>query len=177
MLWDLFITFLRIGFVSFGGGYAMIPVIDFEVTRHGWMTTREFTEIIAVAGMSPGPIATNSAIIVGYKTAGISGAIVSAIGMTLPTLILILFVSGIFFRYHETKWVKSAFYGLRPIITGLIIYAAIRFAISNHIVGGLSWHTLSLAAITVVSLVALIKFRIHPIAVLLASGVAGVLLL
>ena len=177
MVWDLFITFLRIGFVSFGGGYAMIPVIDFEVTRHGWMTTKEFTEIIAVAGMSPGPIATNSAIIVGYKTAGLAGAIVSAIGMTLPTLILILAVSGIFFRYQNAKLVKSAFYGLRPIITGLIIYAAIRFAISNHIVGSLHWHTACLTGMSGLTLLALIKFKIHSIAVLAASGIAGTLML
>ncbi|GHI00399.1 chromate transporter [Neobacillus kokaensis] len=176
MLWDLFCTFLRIGFVSFGGGYAMIPIIDFEVTRHGWMTTKEFTEIIAVAGMSPGPIATNSAIIVGYKTAGMNGAVISALGMTLPTLFIILLVSSVFFRYHQTKLVKSAFYGLRPIITGLIIYAAIRFALSNHVIGSFSWHTLGLLSICGLSLLALIKYRIHPIAVILVSGLAGVVL-
>lgn len=174
MLWDLFLTFLRIGFVSFGGGYAMMPVIDYEVTKHGWMTTKEFTEIIAIAGMSPGPIATNSAIIVGYKTAGLPGALISTLGMTLPTLLIILLVSSIFFRYHETKLVKSAFYGLRPIIAGLIVYAAVRFALSNHVIGGFSWHTLSLMAIFGLSLVALIRYRVHPIMVIMLSGVVGI---
>nr|WP_269435807.1 chromate transporter [Gracilibacillus suaedae] len=173
---DLFWTFLMIGFVSFGGGYAMIPVIEMEVSQHGWMTTQEFTDVIAVAGMSPGPIATNSAIFVGYQTAGLSGAIVSAFGMVIPSLMIILIIATFFFKFNELPIVKSAFYGLRPIITGLIIYAAIRFAITNNVIGDFSFQTFSLLMICVLSFFALMKLRMHPIYVIALAGFFGVVL-
>lgn len=177
LLWELFITFLMIGSISFGGGYAMISIIEMEVTGHGWMTTQEFTDVIAVAGMSPGPIATNSAIIVGYTTAGLSGAIVSALGMVLPSLVIIFFVATFFRKFSDNKIVKGAFYGLRPIITGLIIYAAIKFAISNDIISmKLSWHMVSLLFIFVISLLALIKLKWHPAFVIVLSGLVGIAL-
>jgi chromate transporter len=175
LLWDLFWTFLLIGFVSFGGGYAMIPVIEREVSNHGWMTTQEFTDVIAIAGMSPGPIATNSAIFVGYHTAELPGAIVSSLGMVTPSLLIILLIGTFFFRFNEHKWVKSAFYGLRPIITGLIIFAALRFALSNQLIGEISWHSISLLFIFGLSLLALIKWRIHPVFVIVVSGVFGII--
>lgn len=97
ILIDLFLTFFKIGLVSFGGGYAMIPVIEAEVvSKHDWMTTQEFTDVIAVASMSPGPIATNSAIFIGYNTAGLPGAIFSTIGSVLPSLIIILIIAMFF---------------------------------------------------------------------------------
>lgn len=175
LLWELFITFLMIGFISFGGGYAMIPVIELEVTKHGWMTTQEFTDVIAIAGMSPGPIATNSAIFVGYSTAGLSGAIVSTLGMVLPSLTLILIIATFFYKFSDNRVVKSAFYGLRPIVTGLIIYAAIKFAISNNVISlNLSWHMGSLLVIFLLSLLALLKFKWHPVFVILLSGLVGI---
>lgn len=176
LLIELFWTFLMIGFISFGGGYAMIPVIELEVSKHGWMTTQEFTDVIAIAGMSPGPIATNSAIFVGYKTAGLPGAIFSTLGMVLPSLIIILIIASFFYRLSDHKLVKSAFYGLRPVITGLIIYAAITFAISNNIIGELTWQTLSLIIIFVLSLFALIRLKLHPISVILMSGIIGIII-
>src|SRR5690625_7790716 len=89
MYWSLFLSFLKIGFVSFGGGYAMIPVIDYEVQAHQCVTTQEFTDAVAIAGMSPGPIATNSAVFVGFKVGGMSRAHISAIAGSLPSLILL----------------------------------------------------------------------------------------
>ncbi|WP_349305637.1 chromate transporter [Bacillus sp. FJAT-49711] len=176
ILIDLFLTFLKIGLVSFGGGYAMIPVIEAEVVnKHGWMTTQEFTDVIAVASMSPGPIATNSAIFVGYNTAGLAGAIISTSGSVLPSIIIILIIAMFFYQLHEHKLVKSAFYGLRPIITGLILYAAIRFAISNNIIGAISVHTITLFAIFSISLFALIRLKMNPILVIFFSGIAGII--
>lgn len=174
VLLELFKTFFTIGLISFGGGYAMIPVIELEVTAHNWMTTQEFTDIIAIAGMSPGPIATNSAIFVGYRTAGMGGAIVSTLGMILPSLIIILLLSIFFTKASKNQKVQSAFYGLRPIIVGLIVYAAVKFAVSNGLIGNISWHTLTLLAFFVGSLIALIKFRVHPAFVIIAAGVIGV---
>lgn len=175
-LWSLFFTFLMIGCVSFGGGYAMIPAIEREVIRHGWMNTQELTDIIAVAGMSPGPIATNSAVLVGHQTAGISGAVVSALGMALPSLTLILIVATFFYRAEKSRLVRSAFYGLRPVIAGLIVYAAIRFAVSNHMIGDLSYHALFSLGIFVFALFALFRLRWHPAVVIVFSGMAGVVI-
>ncbi|WP_428911854.1 chromate transporter [Niallia sp. Krafla_26] len=176
MYLDLFLTFLMIGFISFGGGYAMIPVIEMEVTQNGWLTTQEFTNVIAIAGMSPGPIATNSAIFVGYEIAGLTGAIVSALGMVLPSLLIILVIATFFYKINENHLTKSAFYGLRPIVTGLIIYAAINFAISNRIIGSFSLTTLSALLIFGVSLFALLRLKMHPVFVILLSGVVGMVL-
>lgn len=175
LLWELFITFLMIGLISFGGGYAMIPVIEMEVTKHGWMTTQEFTDVIAVAGMSPGPIATNSAIFVGYSTAGLGGAVVSALGMVLPSLTIILIIATFFHKFSDNKLLKCAFYGLRPIVTGLIIYAAIKFAISNDLISmKITWHMVSLFFIFVLSLLALIRLKWHPVFIIIFSGLVGV---
>lgn len=172
--WDLFITFLMIGFVSFGGGYAMIPVIERQVTEHGWMSIQDFTDVIAVAGMSPGPIGTNSAIFVGYQVAGLSGAVFAAAGMVLPSLLIVILVGLFFSKMDKNKWVQSAFYGLRPIITGLIFYGAIRFAVSNHIIGVMSMDTLGALLFFGCSLIALLRFRMHPFYVIIISGLSGV---
>ncbi|MGM0878860.1 MAG: chromate transporter [Bacillota bacterium] len=173
ILIELFWMFLLIGFVSFGGGYAMIPVIEMEVINKGWMTIQQFTDVIAIAGMSPGPIATNSAIFVGYQVHGITGAIAAGLGMVIPSLLLVIIIATFFYRISKNKHVESAFYGLRPIITGLIGYAAIKFAISNHLLDSFSWYSGSLLAIFVLSLFSLIKLRLHPALVIVMSGVLG----
>ena len=174
LLWNLFSTFFLIGLVSFGGGYAMIPIIEIEVYNHDWLSPQEFSDIIALAGMSPGSIATNSAIFIGFKTAGILGAIVAALGITLPSLFIILIVASFFYKVSQNKIINSAFYGLRPIITGLIIYAAIRLAIYNQLFGAISWYTLSLILIFLLALFALVRLRMHPFFVIILSGLIGI---
>lgn len=177
MLWDLFITFFVIGSVSFGGGYAMIPVIEREVVQnHGWMTIQQFTDAIAIAGMSPGPIAANSAIFIGYQVAGLAGATLAAIGMVLPSLILITFIAGFFYKMRKNPVFRSVFYGLRPIITGLIIFAAVRFAFKNGVISfNLSAHMFMMLFIFSVSLFVLLKYRWHPALVIIASGLFGMI--
>jgi len=177
ILLELFLTFLLVGFIAFGGGYAMIPIIQQEVVeRHGWMNVTEFTDMIGVAGMSPGPIATNIAIFVGMQQAGIVGAIVAAIGMVLPSLVIIVAVGTIFFRIHQNKWVQSSLYGLRSVITGLILYAAVVFAVRNGLVTSVSWFTLSQLLIFAGSLAALLLLRKHPLTILIISGLIGIAL-
>ncbi|KRG13212.1 chromate transporter [Lederbergia galactosidilytica] len=174
ILLELFLVFLVIGAVSFGGGYAMIPVIGTEVTSRGWMTTSEYTDIVALAGMTPGSIASNSATAVGYQVAGLPGALVSSIAITLPSVLIVLIIAMFFYKMNQNKWVQSAFYGLRPIVTSLIIYAAIDFAISNGVIGiQISWHMVTLFLIFVASLIALSYFKIHPIIVILFAGMIG----
>lgn len=174
MLAALFFTFLMIGFVSFGGGYAMIPLIERQVVdRHGWLSYEQFADVIAVAGMSPGPIATNSAIFIGYQTAGVPGAIAATAGMVVPSLTIILIVSLFFYKVNKSRVVQSAFYGLRPIVTGLIIYAGITFAVRNEVFGGWNWQTAVLVSIFLFAIFALFRLRLHPVYVILLSGLAG----
>lgn len=176
MLWQLFLMFMKIGAVSFGGGYAVIPMIEHEISSRGWMTGTEFQEVVSLAGMAPGPIATNSATLIGYRTAGLWGAILSTIGMILPSLIIIIIIAACFQRLNQQSWVKSSFYGLRPIVTGLIAYAAIHFGVQSGSDTALSWSTLATGLICAGCLYGIIRLKMHPWMVIVASGIAGIIL-
>lgn len=177
LLWELFHTFFIMGFVSFGGGYAMIPIIEKAAANYGWMSAEQMTNLIAIAGMSPGPIAANSAILIGYSTAGFSGAVISAIAILLPSLILVLTVATFFHKLHHNPILESIFYGLKPIITSLIIYAAIRFAWSNNMFRPiLSYRSITTVVIFGMSLFALFRLRWNPVYIIILSGLVGIAL-
>lgn len=174
-LWTLFYTFVTVGFVSFGGGYAMIPVIGAQVEKHGWMDTQAYLDVTAVAGMSPGPIATNTATFVGYQVAGLPGAVFSTLGIILPSLLLVILAASFFYKVYKHKTVRSAFYGLRPIVTGIIFYGAIQFAVgSGMITAKASYSSLVLWVVFAASLYALTRLRIHPFYVIVLSGLVGI---
>jgi chromate transporter len=174
MWWELFVTFFKIGLASYGGGYAMIPVIEHEVTRHGWMTAQQLTDVIAVAGMAPGPIAANSAIFVGYHLDGVTGAVAALLGMVSPSLLCVLFLATLFARWHRHPFFAAVFYGLRPVLTGLILYAAVRFARANGLFLLSGSHAGALLFILGLSLFLLFRFHLHPAWVMLLSGMLGV---
>lgn len=174
MLLQLFITFLKIGFISFGGGYAMIPVIEREALSHGWMKPEQFLDAVSVAGMAPGPIATNSATLVGYKAAGLPGAALAALGMILPSLIIVIIIAAFFYKIHRHKTVQSSFYGLRPIVTGLIVYAAIHFAQGSGESHTSVWETVMTGGLVVASVIGLTRLKMHPLAVITLAGLAGI---
>lgn len=177
VLWELFQTFFLMGFVSFGGGYAMIPIIETAVTEYGWMTAERLTNMIAIAGMSPGPVAVNSAILIGYSAVGISGAIISAIAILLPSLILVICVAAFFIKLHHNPVVERMFYGLKPLVTSLIIFAAIKFALANNLISiDISFRSISFVIIFGLSLFALLKLRWNPVYVIILSGLVGVAL-
>jgi chromate transporter len=177
VLWELFQTFFLMGFVSFGGGYAMIPIIDAAVSKYGWMSAEQLTNMIAIAGMAPGPMAANNAILVGYSTAGIMGAIISAIAILLPSIILVITVATFIIKLHHNQVVESIFYGLKPIVTSLIIFAAITFAQSNNLINlSISYRSISILLIFSLSLFALLKLRWNPVYVIILSGLIGVAL-
>lgn len=178
MYWELFLSFLKIGFISFGGGYAMIPVIEYEVQSHGWMTTQQFTDAVAVAGMSPGPIATNSAVFVGYKIGGLLGAIVSAVAVSLPSILIVVLISLFIKKMKNQSIIQYAFYGLRPVVTGLIVYAAIKFAVQNDIIGDVNLYGFNFTGVLfILSGVCLLLFtKINPVMIILLSGVFGVII-
>lgn len=173
---DMFITFFKLGAVSFGGGYAMIPLIQKEVESHHWLSMSQFTDMIAISAMAPGPIATNTCTILGFKISGLLGALVACIAVSLPSLLLILIVGQLFIKYQNHPVVKAAFYGLRPTIVGIIAYSAIKFAISNGIIGGSSFIEPKSAILLAISFVMLIKTKFHPAYIILASGIIGVLI-
>jgi chromate transporter len=173
VLWELFWSFFKIGFISFGGGYAMIPVIEQEALAHQWMTETQFAEGVALAGMSPGPIATNSAIYVGYHSAGVIGSVVAALGIILPSVIVIVLISAFFYKLHEHKVVKASFYGLRPIIVALILFAGYRLAIANQAFREISWDMLIMGMMILACFVGLIRYHMHPLTIIVLSGVVG----
>jgi len=153
----------------------MIPLIQEEVlNRHQWMDATQLADIVAVAGMSPGPIATNIAVAVGYHQAGPIGAIVSSLAMILPSLALILAAGKLFMRYRDNELVKSSFMGLRPTVAGMIAYAAILFAQNSGITMAFDWLTWSQLLIFAGSLIALVFLHKHPFSVVLISGLVGI---
>ncbi|WP_442603933.1 chromate transporter [Paenibacillus sp. KN14-4R] len=174
MIFDLFTTFFKIGLLSFGGGYAMLSVIEHEVEWNQWMSPERFTDIIGLAGMAPGSIATNSATLVGYETAGVLGAVSSTLGMVLPSLLLIIVMAAFFYKIHHKQWVKSTFYGLKPVVTGLIIYAAIHFGLTNKQTEWLTWHNLGSVIILISAVIAIMRYRMHPLPVIVVSGLLGI---
>ena len=125
VLLDLFLTFFKIGIVSFGGGYAMIPLLTDEVLTHGWMQSEQILNFIAVAESTPGPIAINMATFVGASQGGILGAILATLGMVLPSFIIILIIASVIKGLLKFAGVKAFLNGIRPVVVGLIIATAI----------------------------------------------------
>ena len=123
-LWKVFATFFKIGAFTFGGGYAMIPLIQREaVDKHGWVTEDDILDIIAIAESTPGPIAINSATFVGYRACGVLGSVVATLGVVLPSFVLIFAISFVLRQFQEIKAVQYAFQGIRAGVLALLCKA------------------------------------------------------
>ena len=123
-LWKLFATFFKIGAFTFGGGYAMIPLIQKEaVEKNGWVSDDDILEIIAIAESTPGPIAINSATFVGYRTCGVLGAMCATLGVVLPSFVIILAISYVLREFQQIKAVQYAFNGIRAGVLALLFKA------------------------------------------------------
>lgn len=166
----------------------MIPMIEREIQNHGWLSASEFFDVIAIAEMTPGPIAVNSATFVGYKAAGFFGGLSATIGVSMPSLLLILIVSRYFFRFQKHPLNSMIFYGIRPVIAGLIATAAVFIAETAIFNGKLSVEFLSKllrnpmdginiwsVVIFIISLIGFNRFKLHPIIVIIVSGLLGTL--
>ena len=127
LYFQLFYTFFKIGLFGFGGGYAMLSMIQGEVvTRYGWLTPQEFTDIVAISQMTPGPIGINSATYVGFTATGsIWGSVIATFAVVLPSFILMLVISKFFLKYQKHPAVEAVFSGLRPAVVGLLASAAL----------------------------------------------------
>ena len=126
-LFDLFLTFARIGVLTFGGGYAMIPMLERElVDRHGWATNEELMDYYAVGQCTPGVIAVNTATFVGHKLAGNIGGIVASLGVVFPSFVIITVIAGILSNFADNRLVKSAFAGIRVCVCVLIFNSVVK---------------------------------------------------
>ena len=177
---QLFYTFFKIGLFGFGGGYAMLSMIQGEVvTRYEWLTPQEFTDIVAISQMTPGPIGINSATYVGFTATGsVWGSVIATFAVVLPSFILMLAISKFFLKYQKHPVVESIFNGLRPAVVGLLASAAlVLMNVENF--GSPTEDTYSFVISIIIFLIAFIgtrKYKANPILMIIACGIAGLLL-
>ena len=171
----LFFTMLKIGLFTFGGGYAMIALLENEfVTKRGWLEQEEFLDVAAIAESTPGPIAINSATYIGYKQAGILGSVVATLGMTLPSFCIIYAISLFFDAFLSLTVVACAFRGIQIAVLYLILSAGLRM-LKKMKKTPFSWAVLLLTLLGMVTLT-LFSVKLSTIVYILTSGVAGVTL-
>ena len=171
----LFVSYLKIGFFGFGGGYAMLSLIHSEIVeRNGWLTNGEFTDIVAMSHMTPGPIAINSATYIGYEVAGVLGSVVATMAVCLPALSIMMLLTRFFLKLHDNNYVRGVVGGMRPVVVGMIMSAAL-LLIFPHSAEGRSFIDLWSWVIFVVVIIASAR-KVNPILLIVVSGVAGVLI-
>ena len=177
---QLFLSFIQVGVFSVGGGYAAMPLIQSQVvTRYGWLSMNEFTDLITIAEMTPGPIAVNSATFVGIRIAGVAGAIIATFGCILPSCFIVSLLAFIYYRYKQISALQSVLASLRPAVVALIASAGL--SILNMVVFGgaeirlenVDWLGLALFG---AAFIALRKFKREPILVMICCGIARLLL-
>ena len=174
-LWELFLTFAKIGMFTFGGGYAMISVIENTcVERKKWITHEELMDMTVIAESTPGPIAINSATYIGYKQAGILGSVVATLGMTLPSFCIIYAISLFFDAFLSVTVVACAFRGIQIAVLYLILSAGLRM-LKKMKKTPFSRAVLLLTLIGMVTLT-LLSVKLSTVVYILASGAAGVTL-
>ena len=165
----LFYTFFMIGLFGFGGGYAMIPIIEAEVVdKHKWIDREEFVDLIAVAQSCPGVFAANISIFIGYKLRKVRGALCSCLGTVLPSFLIILLIAMFFHRFMEVGWVASMFRGIRPAVVALIAVPTFNLAKSAHI----SWINCWIPVVTALLIWAL---GVNPIYIIIIAALGGYL--
>lgn len=169
-LWSIFWTFFKIGAFTFGGGFAMISLIEQElVQRQRWIQPSEFLDCVSSVQLIPGAVAINISLFTGYRMRGTAGGLVAAAGVALPSFLVISGIASTFGDFHNSKLAVNFFLGVRPVVVGLILATALRIG-SQTLDAGWKWIAV------VVSLVIMFFFRIHPIAIVLMAAATGLLL-
>jgi len=186
---QLFITFFQIGLFGFGGGYGMLSLIQGEVVHHWhWMNTSEFTDIVAISQMTPGPIGINSATYCGYTAVhnagmgdgmAVLGSCVATFALVLPSLILMMLIAKLFLRYMRTSVVQNVFAALRPAVVGLLAAATLLLCTPENFSTPKAnpWQFWISVFLFVVTFIGTKVFKINPIKMILMAGFAGLLLL
>lgn len=168
MLLQLFTAFFKIGIFTFGGGYAMIPLIEREVIENRkWIDRKDFLDMLVLAQSTPGPIAVNTAVFVGYKTRGVVGAIATTLGTVLPSFIVILLLAMFFAEVRDNRYVDAAFRAMRPAVVALIV------APLMGLVKGMKWY---LAALSAAVAMVVWYLGVSPIYLIGAGVIVGVVL-
>lgn len=179
ILLELFLTFFKIGAFTFGGGYAMLPLIQEEVLRHGWLDSESLVNFIAVSESTPGPFAINISTYVGTETGGVLGAICATLGVILPSFIIILIVARIYDSFRKNRIVSGCMSGLKPAVIGLIGAALLSVGQTVFFPNGLSLEVfaspeiwISLAIFAAMAILAFKKA--HPIIIIAISALIGI---
>ncbi|SCJ98085.1 chromate transporter%2C chromate ion transporter (CHR) family [uncultured Clostridium sp.] len=168
---ELFLSIFKIGAFTFGGGYAMIPLIEKEVVGNkGWITKEEFVDILVVSQSLPGALAINTSIFLGYKIAGLLGAIVALLAVILPSFLIILIIATFFMQFRDNYYVNAAFKGITAAVPMLVLVGAISLS------KGLEKNIRTVITI-IVGLIALVFFNINPVLIIIFSGLYGVIFL
>jgi chromate transporter len=170
ILIELFLSFFKIGLFSFGGGYAMISLLQDEAAVRGWMTVAEFTDIVAISQVTPGPIAVNMATFVGFRQAGVFGALLATLGVSMPSFILVTAVFGVITRFKESKQINGFFTGARPAVAALVLAAGMNVMVME---GPIDWRSILIFSAAVI---AIIKLNVNMILVILSAAIAGIIL-
>lgn len=168
---DLFMTFMRVGVSGFGGGQALVPLIQNEVVeRHGWLNSHEFTDVLAIGNAFPGPITTKLATYIGYKQAGVLGSLISLVGLILPTALAMLLLGGLLIKYRDSPRIAGMLKVVRPAMIGMLVVMA--FSLGRDIlVDPFSY------AVTIVAVILIGAFRLHPGMVMIGAAAAGLVFL
>lgn len=170
----LFWSFFKIGLFSFGGGYAAMPLIQNQIVDlNGWLSMNEFTDIITISQMTPGPIAINSATFVGLQMGGILGAVVATLGCVLPSSVIAILLVKLYYKYREMSVMKGIMCGLRPAVVAMIASAGLSILmISLCGEGGFNLDFIA-AFIFIAALIVLRLFKVNQIYVMLGAGILG----
>ncbi len=174
----LFFIFFKIGLFSFGGGYAILPLIQADVVDfHKWVNIQQFTDIVAISQVTPGPISLNSATYVGYLVGnkagiwnGILAGTIATIGLILPSVIVMTFFSKFYLKFQDNKYIDNAFAGLKIVVVGLILAAAILLIDKNNFI---DWKSV---AIFVVSVALVLKWKMSPILLTVIAAIVGIII-
>lgn len=175
----LFWSFFQIGLFSFGGGYAAMPLIQNQIVDiNGWLTMKEFADVVTISQMTPGPIGINAATFVGIRIGGIFGAIAATIGCVLPSLVIVLFLAFIYYKYREMDVIKGVLNGLRPAVIAMIGSAGLELVILAFWGGkniSFSNHEIDYVAVGLfmVAFIILRKWKVSPILVMIGAGIIG----
>lgn len=178
ILLELFLTFFKIGLFTFGGGYAMLPLIQAEVTAKNWMPLSELVDFVAVSESTPGPFAVNVATYIGTELSGVPGAIAATLGVVMPSFLVILLVARVYEAFNRSLVVRGVMSGLKPAVIGLIASAVISIGQTVLFPEGIAAigipSLLCSLAIFAVSLLLIFKAKLHPILIILISAVIGI---
>ena len=174
----LFFVFFKIGLFSFGGGYAILPLIQADVVDlHKWVNVQQFTDIVAISQVTPGPISLNAATYVGYLIGNKTGfwdafimGTAATLGLILPSVIIMTIFSKFYLKFQDNKYMDNAFAGLKIVVVGLILAAAIMLIDKNNFI---DWKSV---AIFIISVTLVLKWKVNPILLTLIAAIAGIII-